>query len=257
MVNVIVAGHPSGDRPFVRPLREFYFSLFESRLEALELRDKAYVWISLTILCDQGRINLAFFLTLSCLVFCVAFWIPATEMGLLSFFAIVGGGVVGEQLILKWCLLHMLMFSFPLGSYWGIIAPVCAEVIGLQDLPAGLSITWVVIVSPTTFAEAIALELRKPGKDRVYLDVQLFTVFMFFGATLCIWLIRGWKVGEMEERQRTKENVALGTGSISPGVESGKDAENIDKVELEAAAIRQKGWISWDLLRRLWAVERV
>ncbi|KAL9615905.1 MAG: hypothetical protein Q9160_009165 [Pyrenula sp. 1 TL-2023] len=159
-------------------------------------------------------------------------------MGLLCFFALVGGGISG--------------------SYWGIISPVCAEVIGLQELPAGLSITWVIIVAPTTFAEAIALELRSPGSKRIYLNVQLFTAFMYFGGALCIWLVRAWKVGELEETQRAKEDAIPCGGTVETERDvDGKREKVRDIVEAEATAIWTRGWKSRDLLRRLWASSRV
>lgn len=130
-----------------------------------------------------GRINLATSLTFLCGIFCFAFWIPAevvsAPMGLLCFFAIVGGAVAG--------------------TFWTTIAAVGAEIIGLRDLPAGLSWTWVLMVPPTTVAEAIALELRRHGVDSwIYLPPQLFTAFTYIGAGLCLWVARGWKIGEME-----------------------------------------------------------
>lgn len=44
-----------------------------------------------------------------------------------------------------------------------------------------MSITWIVLVLPATFAEVIGLSLVKPGKSG-YLDVQVYTGFMFMGA---------------------------------------------------------------------------
>lgn len=44
-----------------------------------------------------------------------------------------------------------------------------------------MSITWLVLVLPATFAEVIGLSLVKPGKSG-YLDVQVYTGFMFMGA---------------------------------------------------------------------------
>lgn len=124
-------------------------------------------------------------------------------------------------------------------------------------LPAGLSITWVIIVAPTTFAEPIALELRNPGSKRVYLNVQLFTAFMYFGGALCIWLVRAWKVGELEEAQRVKEDALPGAGTDETGSATEREREKSRNREAELAAIRTKGWKSKDLLRRLWSSSRV
>lgn len=134
-----------------------------------------------------GRLNLASLFTLLCGVFCFAFWIPgevvSNPMGLLSFFAIVGGALAG--------------------TFWTTIAPVAAEILGLKDLPGGLSLTWILMVAPTTCAEVIALELRRNGaKHWVYLPPELFTAVMFVAGALSLWIVRAWKVGEMEQRAR-------------------------------------------------------
>lgn len=176
-----------------------------------------------------GRLNLATFLSLLCGIVCFAFWIPAevvsSPMGLLCFFAIVGGALAGV--------------------FWTTIAPVAAEVLGLQDLPAGLSLTWVLMVPPTTCAEAIALELRTQGADGwIYLPPQIFTSFMYIGAGLCLWVVRGWKVGEMEwnakmvrERGRRQQSILQEekhsvTGEGQGDVQNQVGDGDVDEVEL-------------------------
>ncbi|KAL5332917.1 major facilitator superfamily domain-containing protein [Aspergillus crustosus] len=124
-----------------------------------------------------GRINVSVFLTFLCGVFCLLIWIFARSMGLVSFFAVLVGTVAG--------------------TYWATVAPVLAEIIDLKDLPGGLSITWLVLVPPTTVAEPIALLLRDEDSDnRIYLHVQIFTGLMYIAAAVCLWLVRGWKVGD-------------------------------------------------------------
>ena len=131
-----------------------------------------------------GRLNVSLLCTLGCSICCFVFWIPAKGMGLLTFFAIVGGALAG--------------------TFWCTIAPVGVEVVGLKDLPAALSMTWVLMVLPTTVAEPIALELRKVGSRNVYIDAQVFTALMYLGGALCLWVLRGWKVGEIEELDRRR-----------------------------------------------------
>ena len=43
------------------------------------------------------------------------------------------------------------------GTFWPTVAPVTAEVVGLKNLPAALSITWVVIALPTTCKHSIVI----------------------------------------------------------------------------------------------------
>lgn len=75
---------------------------------------------------------------------------------------------------------------------------------GLQVLPSALSIVWIVLVLPCTFAEPIGLELRTTSGD-TYLHAQIFTGFMYIGAALCMWFLRAWKISELERQEVTKE----------------------------------------------------
>lgn len=77
-----------------------------------------------------GRINIAGFCTLMAGVFCFAIWIPAKSYGVLIFFSILVGTCAG--------------------TFWTTIGPVGAEVVGLKELPSALSITWLILVIPTT-----------------------------------------------------------------------------------------------------------
>ena len=77
-----------------------------------------------------GRINIAGFTTLLAGLFCFIIWIPAKVYGALILFAVVVGMVAG--------------------TFWTTVGPVGAEVVGLKDLPAALSITWIVLAFPTT-----------------------------------------------------------------------------------------------------------
>ena len=130
-----------------------------------------------------GRINMAGFMTFFCGLVCYIIWIFAKSYGVLIFFAILVGTVSG--------------------TFWTMIGPVGAEVVGLVELPSALSITWIALVIPTTFAEAIALALRRKTGS-VYLNAQAFTASMYMGAALCMWLLRGWKIGELQRRAQSE-----------------------------------------------------
>ncbi|KAK2773952.1 hypothetical protein FQN53_003888 [Emmonsiellopsis sp. PD_33] len=126
-----------------------------------------------------GRINVAMIMTFLCGIFCFAIWIPTQNMGVLCFFAIAVGTVAG--------------------TYWTTIVPVCAEVIGLQLLPSGLSITWVTMVPPTTISEPIAVLIKDDSKkNRAYTYAQVFAGLTYIIGGLCLWALRGWKVGDNE-----------------------------------------------------------
>ncbi|KKZ61753.1 hypothetical protein EMCG_03701 [[Emmonsia] crescens] len=124
-----------------------------------------------------GRLNMATIISLFCGIFCLAVWTPTQSMGLLCFFAIIMGTVAG--------------------TFWTTVVPVCAEVIGLPQLPSGLSIIWVLMVPPTTVSEPIAVLLKDNSKrNRAYLYAQLFAGLTYIAGALCLWVVRGWKVGD-------------------------------------------------------------
>jgi MFS family permease len=125
-----------------------------------------------------GRINIALLGTFLSGFFCLVIWIFAKSYGVLIFFALVTGTIAG--------------------TFWTTIAPVGAEVTGLQILPSALSIVWICLIAPSTFSEVIGLQLKMPTGN-IYLHTQIFTGFMYLGAALCLWFLRAWKVRELEK----------------------------------------------------------
>ncbi|KAK7626340.1 major facilitator superfamily domain-containing protein [Phyllosticta citricarpa] len=124
-----------------------------------------------------GRLNMAVSMTFLAGLFSLVIWTNAHTYGVLIFFALVAGMVAG--------------------TYWAIVAPVTAEVIGLANLPSALCITWLSLVIPTTFSEAIALQITASSGS--YLGTQLFAGFMFIGAATLMWILRAWKIGHLED----------------------------------------------------------
>jgi len=125
----------------------------------------------------MGRLNMATLMTGLCGVMCLLIWTFAKSFGVLCFFAVLAGTVCG--------------------TFWSIIGPVSAEVVGLKDLNSALSVTFMVMVFPTTVAEPIALKLRRTAGN-IYLDAQIFVGFMFIAAALISWCLRSWKIVKME-----------------------------------------------------------
>lgn len=149
-----------------------------------------------------GRINIATSLSFLCGLFCLVIWIFARSMGVICFFVVLVGTVSG--------------------TYWATVSPVLAEILGLRDLPSGLSINWLTLVAPTTVSEAIALVLRdNNSKDSAYLHVQIFTGFMYIGASLCLWVVRGWKVGEVLRAEEEKSKHAADSNNMTEKPSSG------------------------------------
>ncbi|KAK4197745.1 major facilitator superfamily domain-containing protein [Triangularia verruculosa] len=124
-----------------------------------------------------GRINVAGLATLTA--------------GVVAFFLWIFAGKSYPGLII-----YALFGAFA-GAIWPCVAPVGAEVVGLQLLPAALSIYWLVLVLPATFAEVIGLMLRTSGVDG-YLNVQVFTGAMYIASFVFIWLLRSWKLQQTE-----------------------------------------------------------
>lgn len=148
-----------------------------------------------------GRINMAAATTFSCGVLTLVVWVFAKSYGVLLFFALAGGTVTG--------------------TFWATIGPVAVEVVGLKDLPSALNLEWLAIVLPCTFSEPIALEIVRQRED--YLGTQLFIGFMYVAAAMCVLLLRGWKIGEMEELARLRHIESDDTLVIDDGCESTDD----------------------------------
>lgn len=138
------------------------------------------------------------------------------------------------------------LFGAFAGCIWPCIAPVAVEVVGLQLLPSVMSITWLVLVLPATFAEVIGLSLVEPGTDG-YLHVQVYTGAMFISAFAArksrpstpssylilhqvnhntdftrwaVWALRIWKIHTMEVANRAEERVQdiHSPDSVGPGM---------------------------------------
>ena len=129
-----------------------------------------------------GRCNMACIMTASCGIFCLALWVPAQSYGLLLVFALLAG--------------------LGCGTFWGTVAAVTAEVVGLQRLPTAFGVICISLVAPTTFAEPIGLGLVAAAG---YRSSQIFVGFMFILAASSVWFLRSWKMAEIEEKARIAE----------------------------------------------------
>lgn len=132
----------------------------------------------------MGRLNMAAIMTFLCGLFSLVIWVFAKSYGVLILFALLGGMVAG--------------------TFWATIAPVAAEVFAIRELPSVLNLTWVVIVLPTTFSEAIALEIVQFNGGS-YLGAQLFTGFMYIGAAVSLWVLRARMLGNIERNEAEED----------------------------------------------------
>jgi len=63
---------------------------------------------------------------------------------------------------------------------------------------------WLSTVLPTTFSEAIGLYLRRPDLKNQYLYPQIFAAIMYIAATVSLWLVRVWKMGDNVSKEGRK-----------------------------------------------------
>ncbi|KAJ9190673.1 hypothetical protein DTO166G4_1329 [Paecilomyces variotii] len=145
-----------------------------------------------------GRINTALFCTFLAGLFSLVIWIFTKSFGTLIFYALIGGAVAS--------------------TFTTTVAPVGTEVVGLQLLPSALSIFWLLVVIPSTFAEPITLWLRTDNGAN-FPPAHVFTGFMFIAATISLWLVRAWKISELQK-----------TGTDSDPVNRGADIRDNDAV---------------------------
>lgn len=191
-----------------------------------------------------GRINLAALFTGLCGVFCLVFWIPAevvdTPYALILFFCIVGGALAG--------------------TFWATVPAVTAEVVGLKDLGSALSWTWLIMVPPVTCSEPIALEVRRTGaSDFVYIWAQIFCALSYIVGGLTLWVLRGWKIGELEEMERLKhkEEARMSRGGLRTGQDEKQLADNSETQDspltqtVSIVSARKQGWRPKAMFRRM------
>ncbi|KAJ4413904.1 hypothetical protein N0V82_008259 [Gnomoniopsis sp. IMI 355080] len=152
-----------------------------------------------------GRINMAALTSSACALLVYVVWTMAKNFGVLVFFAIIGGSVIG--------------------SFQSNIGPVAAEVVGLQDLPAALSLEWLALVLPCTFSEPIALQIF--GITGNYLGTQIFVGTSYLGAALCMVLLRGWKVGEQNEILRIEHSNKVEKKNVGNSSHEATDAARL------------------------------
>lgn len=150
-----------------------------------------------------GRLNIATLLTFVAGVFSLAIWINAKTYAVLICFAFIGGTVSG--------------------TFWATIAPVTAEVVGLQAVPSALSLMWLVILLPCTFSQPIAMQLVESTGS--YLPTQIWTGLMYIVAAMCLCVIRGWKIVQVSDDASTsKTTTSAATGDLEANTDEGVNA---------------------------------
>lgn len=96
-----------------------------------------------------GRVEVAGGATAACAVLIFAVWMPAASYGVLVFFSVVSGTILG----VLWMVSGRGQGSFESAAadcWWQTISPLCVEVAGLKDLNSMLSLAWATTVLPCT-----------------------------------------------------------------------------------------------------------
>lgn len=117
-------------------------------------------------------------MTALCGIFCFSLWVAAHNYAVLLLFALLSGTVTG--------------------IFWGTIAPVTAEVVGLQRMPRSFGMIVLPLVVPTVFAEPIALHLASSSG---YLTAKLFVGTMYICGAISMLALRSWKICDIENKE--------------------------------------------------------
>jgi len=179
-----------------------------------------------------GRINMAGTMTFASGLFALVIWTFAKSYA-------VGNprDAIDRQQSCSQNMQVLIFYAFiagtVAGTYWATIAPVCAEVVGLRDLPAALSITLLNLVLPDTFAEPIVLEITAhTGK---YLGAQLFVGFAYIAAAICLLFLKAWKIGDLERLAEIEEkSVSILSPTPTPS------AEDVEISRVEEARVKPR-----------------
>ncbi|KAK3390287.1 major facilitator superfamily domain-containing protein [Podospora didyma] len=169
----------------------------------------------------MGRINMALCMTLSCGVLCLTLWILARNYAGLLVFAAAAG-----------------LMS---GTFWSTVNPILADVVGITEAGRTFGVICFALVLPTTFATAIALQLVQGSAGiNQFLPSQIFVGIMFIAGSVSLWLLRSWKITEIERKAEDERQ------SVLHEREAGR-----------ISAIRSRMGPAWLNPRKLFMVRRV
>jgi MFS family permease len=136
-----------------------------------------------------GRINMALCMTLTCGILCLTVWILARSYAGLLVFAATAGVVSG--------------------TFWSTVNPILAEVVGIAEAGSTFGAICFALVLPTTFGEAITLQLVKGEGIHQFLPSQIFVGFMFLAGAIFLWCLRSWKIFEIEQKAEVEQRSVL------------------------------------------------
>lgn len=181
-----------------------------------------------------GRLNMAGVMTALCGVLCLAMWVPSNSFAVLLCFAIPAGSVAGV--------------------FWGTCTAVTAEVVGLKRLPTVFGIICVALVTPTTFAEPIGLEIVSASG---YLTSQVSRVSPLRGQSRLIKLLglcrvlvlaRGSLCAAVADVEDIRDQGEGGSGGRARGNDDANDDARVSLVDAAqcfcpAARLEAEPWL--------------
>lgn len=120
-----------------------------------------------------GPISVGAIVYLIVAIFSWAMWIPCRNLATAIIFALIEG---------------MLM-----GTIWPTVGSIVARVAGLKKLDVMFGALWFFVAIFAMPAPVIGLQLRTNAeKSNAYINTAIFAGFGFFGAALCLFLLRGY-----------------------------------------------------------------
>lgn len=96
-----------------------------------------------------GRVEVAGIATFVCGVLVFVLWLPSTSFGALITFALLSGAILGIYWAVSISLSVCLVNNDSGLTNNKVIGPLAADVVGLKELPAFLSIAWLTVVLPS------------------------------------------------------------------------------------------------------------
>ncbi|KAI9269191.1 major facilitator superfamily domain-containing protein [Phascolomyces articulosus] len=164
--NIWLAGSVIGVMGYLGPM--FYLPNGSNMLSILCAMN-AIGRILLGFVADKiGRLNMFIITSTLSGVFSFVIWPFATSYGVMTVFCILWGGTSG--------------------MYYALAAPITARVVGMEKLPVGLSIAFI-ISAIAAMGTPIMAAIQQVTPDNGYIGIQMFDGAVYvLGALICVFL---------------------------------------------------------------------
>lgn len=127
-----------------------------------------------------GPITVGVMVHLIVAIFAWAMWIPCKNLATAIIFALVEGSLMG--------------------TIWPTVGSIGARVVGLKKLDVTLGASWFLLAIFSIPAPVIGFKLRTDQDNgKAYVNTAIFAGFGYFGAALCLFLLRGYIIARDRE----------------------------------------------------------